>query len=34
MVCEVAELNPEFDVDTRTARTAARLIHTATTTWT
>ncbi|MGP3769803.1 formimidoylglutamase [Streptomyces sp. SDT5-1] len=34
VVCEVAELNPEFDVDTRTARTAARLIHTATTTWT
>ncbi len=27
-VCDVAELNPAFDVDGRTARTAARLIHT------
>ncbi|WUD67011.1 formimidoylglutamase [Nocardia sp. NBC_00508] len=26
-VCDVAELNPEFDIDNRTARTAARLIH-------
>ncbi|MFC9835731.1 formimidoylglutamase [Rhodococcus sp. NPDC127530] len=26
-VCDVAELNPSFDVDNRTARTAARLIH-------
>jgi formiminoglutamase len=26
-VCDVAELNPGFDVDNRTARTAARLIH-------
>ncbi|AOW93499.1 formimidoylglutamase [Rhodococcus sp. WMMA185] len=26
-VCDVAELNPAFDVDNRTARTAARLIH-------
>ncbi|MEU7631121.1 formimidoylglutamase [Nocardia sp. NPDC049220] len=27
VVCDVAELNPEFDIDNRTARTAARLIH-------
>lgn len=26
-VCDVAELNPAFDIDNRTARTAARLIH-------
>ncbi|GHB27974.1 formimidoylglutamase [Streptomyces viridiviolaceus] len=26
-VCDIAELNPEFDVDQRTARTGARLIH-------
>jgi formiminoglutamase len=26
-VCDVAELNPEYDIDHRTARTAARLIH-------
>jgi formiminoglutamase len=26
-VCDVAELNPSLDVDNRTARTAARLIH-------
>ncbi|MEU7766542.1 formimidoylglutamase [Nocardia sp. NPDC049190] len=26
-VCDVAELNPGFDIDHRTARTAARLIH-------
>ncbi|MEV0947603.1 formimidoylglutamase [Rhodococcus sp. NPDC049939] len=26
-VCDVAELNPTYDVDNRTARTAARLIH-------
>jgi formiminoglutamase len=26
-VCDVAELNPSFDIDNRTARTAARLIH-------
>ncbi|MGW5383410.1 formimidoylglutamase [Nocardia sp. NPDC003963] len=27
VVCDVAELNPLFDIDSRTARTAARLIH-------
>ena len=27
VVCDVAELNPTLDVDSRTARTAARLIH-------
>ncbi|MET8572793.1 formimidoylglutamase [Streptomyces sp. NPDC004783] len=27
VVCDVAELNPEFDVDRRTARAGARLIH-------
>ncbi|MET8575981.1 formimidoylglutamase [Streptomyces sp. NPDC005012] len=27
LVCDVAELNPEFDVDRRTARAGARLIH-------
>ncbi|QHE67483.1 Formiminoglutamase [Rhodococcus sp. WAY2] len=26
-VCDVAELNPVYDIDQRTARTAARLIH-------
>ncbi|NEC68853.1 formimidoylglutamase [Streptomyces sp. SID9727] len=26
-VCDIAELNPEFDVDQRTARAGARLIH-------
>ncbi|MEV5837546.1 formimidoylglutamase [Nocardia sp. NPDC052112] len=26
-VCDVAELNPSLDIDSRTARTAARLIH-------
>ncbi|MDG3014253.1 formimidoylglutamase [Speluncibacter jeojiensis] len=26
-LCEVAELNPSFDVDGRTARSAARLVH-------
>ncbi|MFF9496980.1 formimidoylglutamase [Streptomyces flaveolus] len=26
-VCDIAELNPEFDVDRRTARAGARLIH-------
>lgn len=26
-VCDVAELNPTFDIDGRTARTAARLVH-------
>jgi len=26
-VCDIAELNPAFDIDNRTARTAARLIH-------
>ncbi|WP_129358364.1 formimidoylglutamase [Rothia uropygioeca] len=26
-VCDVAELNPQYDVDSRTARTAARLVH-------
>ncbi|MER7016202.1 formimidoylglutamase, partial [Saccharopolyspora sp. NPDC000359] len=31
LLCDVAELNPELDVDNRTARTAARLIHRITT---
>ncbi|MER6987575.1 formimidoylglutamase [Saccharopolyspora hirsuta] len=31
VLCDVAELNPELDVDNRTARTAARLIHRITT---
>ena len=26
-LCDVAELNPDLDVDSRTARTAARLVH-------
>lgn len=26
-VVDIAELNPEFDIDSRTARTAARLVH-------
>ncbi|MEV0703190.1 formimidoylglutamase [Saccharopolyspora sp. NPDC050389] len=26
-LCDVAELNPELDIDNRTARTAARLVH-------
>jgi formiminoglutamase len=26
-VCDIAELNPEFDVDQRTARAGARLVH-------
>ncbi len=26
-VCDIAELNPDFDVDQRTARAGARLIH-------
>ncbi|MDA3631284.1 formimidoylglutamase [Saccharopolyspora oryzae] len=30
-LCDVAELNPELDVDNRTARTAARLLHRITT---
>ncbi|MFI5664867.1 arginase family protein [Streptomyces sp. NPDC051684] len=33
VVCDVAELNPEFDVDTRTARAAARLVHRIATGW-
>ncbi|MBT1003381.1 formimidoylglutamase [Paenarthrobacter sp. DKR-5] len=28
LCCDVAELNPEYDVDSRTAKVAARLIHT------
>ncbi|WP_369142760.1 formimidoylglutamase [Streptomyces sp. R44] len=33
VVVEVAELNPEFDVDQRTARAGARLVHRTVTTW-
>lgn len=33
VVCDVAELNPDFDVDARTARAAARLVHRITTGW-
>ncbi|MFI7006261.1 formimidoylglutamase [Streptomyces sp. NPDC050145] len=33
VVVDVAELNPEFDVDGRTARAAARLVHRTATTW-
>ncbi|MFF8381489.1 formimidoylglutamase [Streptomyces sp. NPDC015661] len=33
VVVDVAELNPEFDVDQRTARAGARLVHRTATTW-
>jgi formiminoglutamase len=33
VVCDVAELNPEFDVDSRTARAGARLVHRIATGW-
>ena len=27
-LCDIAELNPDYDIDSRTARVAARLVHT------
>ncbi|MCZ0978789.1 arginase family protein [Streptomyces diastatochromogenes] len=33
VVVDVAELNPEYDVDQRTARAGARLVHRTVTTW-